>query len=116
MPVSFPSDYFSLKFVFSSLVDNAIKYSGSDRKSIRVSATSNERGVTVCVADEGIGIDPKLKDQVFALFKRGAQDIEGSGVGLAYVKMLVEKLGGHIWFENNTDRPGVAFFVFLPEE
>lgn len=99
--------------IFSNLISNAIKYSlKSDFPTVSIEGTINEDEVVYCVRDNGIGIDIKQLPQVFELFKRldNVQDIEGSGVGLAIVKRIVEKHKGKIWLESELGK-GSAFYV-----
>ena len=87
--------------IFSNLVGNAIKYRNTERPlmiSIGVeSAKSSRRRTVISVRDNGRGIPEEFKESIFQPFNRGGeQSVDGSGVGLACVKRLVEKLGGVI--------------------
>jgi signal transduction histidine kinase len=92
------ADRIQLKQVFQNLVNNAIKFLGEQpapRISIRC---AYEPGfVRFEVADNGIGIDPAYHDKIFAIFQRLQDvDVEGTGVGLAIVKKIVEQAGGAV--------------------
>ena len=67
------------------------------------------------ISDNGIGFDMKYHDRIYGLFNRlvRASDFEGTGVGLAIVKKLTEKIGGKIYAEA-TPGQGATFFVELP--
>jgi len=99
----------------NNLVSNALKYRQKGRPCrVEVSATHDESGVTLCVADNGRGIAPEDHDEIFKLFRRcGRQDTKGEGVGLTFCRTLVNRMGGHMWLESE---PGLGskFFVFLP--
>jgi len=96
-------DEVMIKQVFSNLIGNAVKYSGkAQRAKVIVKGEVLNKEVIYSIADNGIGIDVINYNKVFELFRRmeNAQDIEGSGVGLAIVKKIMEKHEGRIWFES----------------
>ena len=99
--------------VFTNLIGNAVKYSAMvEQPKIEVSAYIDEGEIIYSVKDNGIGIDNRYYDRVFELFKRmdNVKEIEGSGVGLAIVKRIVEKHHGRVWFESKLN-VGSTFFV-----
>jgi chemotaxis family two-component system sensor kinase Cph1 len=99
--------------VFANLLSNAIKYSvPSGVPEIFIDATDNESEIVYTIRDNGVGIDIKQLPRVFELFKRmdNVQDIEGTGVGLAIVKRIVEKHNGKIWVDSKLGE-GSTFFV-----
>jgi PAS domain S-box-containing protein len=102
--------------VFSNLIGNAIKYKKSDRPlvvSIGSEKGSSRRKTSIVVSDNGRGISSDKIDSIFKPFNRaGEETIEGTGVGLASVKKLVEKLGGSIKVESEQDR-GTSFTIEL---
>lgn len=103
--------------VFSNLILNAIKYAGRDDPTIRIeSYDESEKDLTICVTDNGNGIDPRYAERIFELFRRvpgSEKKSEGEGVGLAVCRKIVESLGGRIWLdvENAT---GACFCFTLP--
>lgn len=98
--------------IFSNLFSNAYKYGGMN---IRVRAERSPSGVLIRVSDDGTGVDPKIQGSLFEPFRRGEsfQSVIGSGLGLALVKMVVEVLGGSLWYEDAA--PGACFCVLLKE-
>lgn len=105
-----------LSQVISNLVTNALKYSQPDRVPVvRITATEQERTVTLCVADEGIGIAPHHHERIFRMFERlhGPSTYPGSGIGLALVRRAVDKMRGRVWVESDVGQ-GSRFFVELP--
>jgi PAS domain S-box-containing protein len=104
-----------LRQVFQNLLSNAIKYSDNDPPQVDISAVRNGSKVIVSVTDEGIGIDPDERDQVFEVFQSlHAQDEHsGTGIGLALCKRIVERHGGDIWVESEPGE-GTTFSFTLP--
>jgi len=102
--------------VFSNLIGNAIKYKTSDRPliiSLNSDKASSRRKTSIIVSDSGRGISSDKIDTIFKPFNRaGEESIEGSGVGLASVKKLVEKLGGSITVESDV-ASGTSFTIEL---
>jgi signal transduction histidine kinase len=94
-----PGDSSLLQMLFSNLFGNALKYRRTDLAP-RVVLTSNPEGqmIRVSVADNGIGIPDEYADKVFVIFQRlhGRDEYEGTGIGLALVKKIVEFHGGTI--------------------
>ncbi len=102
--------------VFSNLIGNAIKYQRVDRPlmvSVGTDKASSRRRTSITVSDNGRGITPDKIDTIFKPFNRAGEDtIEGTGVGLASVKKLVERLGGSIEVESQVDS-GTSFTIEL---
>jgi chemotaxis family two-component system sensor kinase Cph1 len=99
--------------VFANLLSNAVKYSlPSGQPEVVIDAIDNELEITYIIKDNGVGIDIKQLPHVFELFKRmdNVQHIEGTGVGLAIVKRIVEKHNGKIWVDSKLGE-GSTFFV-----
>ena len=103
--------------IFQNLVGNAIKYRSHLSPHVQISAERKGREWIVSVADNGIGIDPQYRDQVFGLFKRlhGSNTYSGTGLGLAICRKLVERYGGRIWVESALGK-GSTFRFSLPAE
>jgi signal transduction histidine kinase len=109
------SDRIAIEQIFSNLIDNALKYGRNDGSGhIEVAGRSTPTQVTYEVRDNGRGIDPKDHQRVFELFRRsGTQDRPGEGIGLAHVRALVRRLGGHIALSSELGK-GSQFTVTLP--
>jgi PAS domain S-box-containing protein len=114
MPTVF-GDRQRLLEVLQNLVDNAAKFMTSQANPrIEIGQQGEEDGKPIFfVKDNGIGIEPQHHERVFGLFNKLDPDTEGTGVGLAIVKRIIEVHGGRVWIENNADE-GITFFFTLP--
>ncbi|MCP3964190.1 MAG: hypothetical protein GY719_40690 [bacterium] len=96
--------------VLQNLIDNACKFMGDQpRPRIVVGSREDGDGMVFYVRDNGIGIDPRYQEKIFGLFDRLDLAIEGTGVGLALVKRIVEVHGGRIWVESQGEGYGATF-------
>ncbi len=119
-PPDFPlvwGDPERLREVLTNLVSNAVKYSPQGG-TIWIGGRPDRQGVTVYVADQGIGIPPEEQERIFERFyrvDRGTRRIEGTGLGLYLVKAIVEAHGGKVWVESAPGR-GSIFIFTLPHK
>ncbi len=106
-----------LSEALQNLIDNAAKYMG-DQPEPRIEIGCRREGTEiVCfVRDNGAGIEPRYHDKIFGLFEQLDPEAEGSGVGLALVKRIVEIHGGRLWVESDGPGQGSTFCFTLPLE
>lgn len=107
-------DATQLRRVFQNVLDNAIEYSdGSPQISISAARTYDKW--TITVEDDGIGIDPDDAERIFEVFTRlhSRNEYEGTGIGLALCKRVVQRHGGEIWVDSEPGE-GAAFSFTLP--
>ena len=103
--------------VFSNLIGNAIKYRSAVRRpQIHISAKERPYDWVFCVSDNGIGLDMKHAEEIFGMFRRlhGEGQYEGSGIGLALCRIVVQRHGGRIWVESEVEK-GSRFYFTLPK-
>ncbi|WP_321506955.1 PAS domain S-box protein [uncultured Methanoregula sp.] len=100
--------------VFQNLIDNAIKFRGSEPVKIHISARQGGDFWIFSVSDNGIGFDPEYGGKLFTLFRRlHGVDYPGTGIGLAVCKRIVERHGGKIWVES-VPHKGSTFHFSIP--
>jgi signal transduction histidine kinase len=110
------ADESQLQQLFRNLIGNAVKYKGQDPPQIHVSAQRQERDWRFCVQDNGIGIEPRFFERIFQIFQRlhGPGRYNGTGIGLAVCKKIVERHGGSIEVES-TPGQGSAFYFTISD-
>jgi signal transduction histidine kinase len=111
-------DATQFKSALTNLIDNGIKYS-TDAPQISVSLAQEQDQYTIIVKDRGIGMDEETLSQVFDRFFRATKgnihDVKGHGLGLSFVKEIIEKHGGSISVQSAT-AAGSVFTIHLPTE
>ena len=100
-----------LEQVLRNLINNAIKHHPSRQGRVRVSASQQPDQILFAVEDDGAGIPEEYADKVFQMFQtlQPRDEREGSGMGLAIVKRIIEWQGGRIWFHPGANGRGTVF-------
>ncbi len=125
LDVAVSGDRTRLLEVFQNLVDNASRFMGDEtaprieigveERRARLDEAGPEKSVpVVCVRDNGTGIDRRYLGKIFGLFERLDPAVEGTGIGLALARRIVELHGGRIWAESEGLGHGSTFCVYLP--
>ena len=107
-----------LNQLFQNLIANAIKFRKKDvNAKVIVSGSEDERNWMFSVADNGIGIKDEFFEKIFGLFKKlhSKSDYQGSGIGLAVCKRIIEQHGGKIWVESEYE-VGTTFHFTIPKQ
>lgn len=105
--------------LFQNLISNAIKFKMPDEEPrIHISTKEEKDKYIFSVKDNGIGIEPKYADRIFEVFQRlqKRSEYEGTGIGLAISKKIVERHGGKIWVESEPGKGSIFYFTMLREE
>ena len=86
--------------VFQNLIANGLKFHSDEPPRVAVSAERRDSTWLFTVRDNGVGVPPDLRDEIFSMFKRAhGEEVEGCGIGLAVCRKIVEAHGGAIWVE-----------------
>ncbi len=109
-------DRSELEQLLQNLVANALKFRDGGRAQVWVRAEADDSGMArIAVADGGIGIAPEQREHVFEMFGRlhDRETYEGTGIGLAICRKIVERHGGRIWIDER-EGGGTVFRFTLP--
>jgi light-regulated signal transduction histidine kinase (bacteriophytochrome) len=106
-----------IKQVWLNLISNAVKYSSHEKSpQIEIGYKNDERGHVYFVKDNGVGFDMQYSHKLFGVFQRlhSPEAFEGTGVGLALAKRIINKHSGDIWAESAPGK-GATFYISLPK-
>ena len=101
--------------VFGNLIGNAVKYMGDavESPTVEIGRVNRDGWAECFVRDNGIGIDPRYHTKIFETFQRLEEiEAEGTGIGLAIVKKIVEGSGGRLWVESAVGQGSTFFFTW----
>ncbi len=108
-------DRIRLREVFENLIGNAAKYMGDQADPlIEIGVREQDDEKVFYVKDNGMGIDPQYHARIFKLFEKLNPIVEGTGVGLAIVKRIIEVHGGRVWAESDGLGKGSTFCFTIP--
>ena len=115
LDITLHGDRSRLVELWQNLLDNAVKFMGSQSEPcVEMGVERRTAEVVFYVRDNGIGIDPRYHAKVFALFEKLDPKTEGTGIGLALVRRIVELYQGRIWLESAGLAQGTCFYFTLP--
>lgn len=107
-----------IRIVWVNLLTNAIKFTlPSSVRMIVVGSYLENDMIVYFIKDSGIGFDQKYAPKLFKAFQRlnNSEGVEGTGIGLAIIKRVIDRLGGHVWAKS-VPTEGATFFFSLPEK
>lgn len=111
----FYGDRVRLQEVLQNLVENAVKYADPSDPRVTIQLTSDKTNTTCWVRDNGPGIPPNFREKIFGLFEKLDPHSDGTGIGLAIAKRIIEFHHGEIWVEPNPVK-GSCFCFRIPRE
>ena len=103
-----------LRLLFQNLISNSIKFMDPEKTpEISITASQDKCQTSFSVKDNGIGIDPKYNEKIFTIFQRlhGRNEYEGTGIGLAHCRKIVELHNGNIWVESEVGKGSTFYFT-----
>jgi signal transduction histidine kinase len=109
------ADYVQIVQLFQNLIVNAIKFRSKNSPVIKISSRKADGSYLFSIEDNGIGIEQKHADRIFEIFQRlhPLGEYDGTGIGLAICKKIVERFKGKIWMESVKEK-GTTFYFTIP--
>jgi PAS domain S-box-containing protein len=107
-------DRIRIREVLANLIENAIKFRGEREPRVEIGVLYGGEKPVFYVQDNGVGIEPEYLTRIFGLFEKLDPKSEGTGIGLAIVKRIIEVHGGKIWVESPGPGQGTTFWFTLP--
>jgi light-regulated signal transduction histidine kinase (bacteriophytochrome) len=104
--------------IFVNLISNALKFSRSRTDAaVRIGSETHDGATAYFVRDNGVGFDMKYVTKLFNVFQRlhTVREFEGTGVGLAIVRRIVERHGGRVWAEARAGEGATFYFTLAPQ-
>jgi PAS domain S-box-containing protein len=116
LPLIHANEYMMIQ-LFQNIISNAIKYHGEEPPEIHISADYIDDEYVFSIMDNGIGIDQQHLERIFKIFQRlhNHEKYEGTGIGLAIAKRIIQKHRGKIWVESELGK-GTTFFFTIPQK
>jgi PAS domain S-box-containing protein len=107
------ADHTQLVQVLQNLIGNAVKFRGETPPRIHISAEKTGGDWKISIQDNGIGIEPQYFERIFVIFQRlhTADKYQGTGIGLALCKRIVQRLGGNMWVESEPGQGSTFYFT-----
>jgi signal transduction histidine kinase len=122
------ADPIQMRQLFQNIIINSLKFHGEEKPVVKIHANAagevrggdghpEVKAYQICIEDNGIGFDEKYLDRIFTLFQRlqGRSAYEGTGMGLAVCRRIVERHNGHITARSSPGH-GATFMITLPEK
>lgn len=112
------ADSVLIRQVITNIISNSLKFTrNKDICIITVGYTFENNENIFYIKDNGVGFDMKFSDNLFGIFQRmhSIDDFEGSGVGLAIVKKIIQKFGGRVWITGEVGKGACVYFTFSQE-
>ncbi len=113
------SDSFLIKQIITNIISNSLKFTrGKEAGIITVGYQYEENTPVFYIKDNGVGFDMKFSENLFGMFQRmhSVDDFEGSGLGLALVKKMIESLGGSVWITGEVGKGACIYFTIAQED
>jgi PAS domain S-box-containing protein len=110
------ADTTQMEQLLQNIIENALKFSEKSPPVISIKAQKKQGFCEFSIKDNGIGIDPQYSERIFQVFQRlhAKNEYDGTGIGLAICKKIVERHKGRIWVESKGEGKGSTFFFTLP--